>query len=626
METNTTTGGIAMDSSLNFSIFEKFKNPVCVITSEGVVSFGNAAFRSYFQSGQDDVQLDWAHPLFPEYRKRIARAYLTALGGNDVQCFAVLRSSDDRRVPVEIILFPINGDGQVTAILAMIKVLDSKLLVFDSSTLSYISEESFQYDNLHYEFSPIPIVRINENFETIKWAQVSETYFGFNPEELADDRVLDIFSLVTYDSDRIKNCVTEILNGSANFHRVGEVKLAVCNGDEKISNIVMYPIVQKNTIVAAELMFEDVTVIKDLREEINTMNRIQMLGDITKGFLHSLNNTINVVLSKTQLLMQITEKESVVDGIHVIEESALDVVEQIRRVQNFIGENNSLFTEKVELLTNIIEDAIEFAKIKFKVEDKEKRRSISIDRKYYSGIYVKTDTRLLREIVIFMILKASEQIARRGSVSLTLKESYDICLTVEVSKSEEPPSDNSGSLKSLTGIDIRRTAERIKVKIIEEESADKYTLKAIFPNRIIVHEKDSETETDGYKLRDLDILIVEDEKALKKILFDLFDRMGNRVFICENGKEALEEFRSKNYDIVITDYSTPGLTGIELAARVKEINENVLTVLLTGWMIDNLQAYRNVLDLFLPKPFILQDLITNISRLMKDRKGRKNGR
>ncbi len=41
-------------------------------------------------------------------------------------------------------------------------------------------------------------------------------------------------------------------------------------------------------------------------------------------------------------------------------------------------------------------------------------------------------------------------------------------------------------------------------------------------------------------------------------------------------------------------------------------------MLLSGWMLNNLDAYKNVIDLFLPKPFKLDSLITEISKLVKD--------
>jgi len=117
-------------------------------------------------------------------------------------------------------------------------------------------------------------------------------------------------------------------------------------------------------------------------------------------------------------------------------------------------------------------------------------------------------------------------------------------------------------------------------------------------------------------IRDKDILIVEDEKALQLILGNLFERMGNRVFITDNGCKAFEEFKNKDYDIVISDYDVSGLTGIELAARVKEINENTLTVLLSGWSLGDIKIYDRLIDFYIAKPFNIDDLLQGIAEAM----------
>ena len=112
------------------------------------------------------------------------------------------------------------------------------------------------------------------------------------------------------------------------------------------------------------------------------------------------------------------------------------------------------------------------------------------------------------------------------------------------------------------------------------------------------------------------IMIVEDEKALQVILGNLFERMGNRVYITDNGSEAFEEFKRKNYHIVITDYDVAGMNGIELAARVKEISEDTGVVLLSGWTMGEFKRYSNFIDIFIAKPFNIEDLIKNIAGLI----------
>ena len=605
-----------------YDILETLKHPVSILGKDGSLVYGNSTFRHFFKSGDREISLDWEHPFYPEYRKRIAQAYTGAIKGADKQCFAIMNSPEGKQLPVEIYLFPMYQGNEVKSILSLMKIVDDRLLSFDRSTLSLISDENFQYDNQHFEFSPMPIMRIDENREVTRCSHSFEGFIGYTCAEIIEKKLITFKSIFIYDYERVNKALSRIISGEISFKRLGEIKILAKDNSEKIVNLAIYPIIQKNEISSFEIIMEDITRIKELKEKVNLMNRFQVLGDITKGFLHSLNNSINVIMSKTQLLLQITEKESVVEGINLIEKSATEIVEQIRRVQNFIGDRREVKEESIDDLVQIIEDAIEFSKMQFKVEDRENRRSIKITRQYFTSANVKSDSRLLTEIIISIILKVATFISKKGTLSIHLKENHDLYLSVTTEKDTElvTPSPSAFTVNIFSRIDVRQTAEKLNIKIIEEESADSYTLKAVFPPRIIADKQYKEIDSPLFKIRDLDIIVVEDEKALQEILYELFDTMGNRVFICENGQEAIAEFKKKHYDIVMTDYGLEGMTGIELSARVKEINEDTTTVLLSGWMLNDVNAYKNVVDLFLPKPFKLDNLIKKISQVLEKKK------
>jgi PAS domain S-box-containing protein len=603
-----------------YQIFESLDHPLCILGVDGAFLYGNGAFKRFFRPSESSIHLAWEHPFFPEYRKRIALAYLSAIKGTEKQCFAMINSSDGKQLPVEIYLYPLYENDAVTSILALMKIVDERLLSFDRSTLSIISEDNFHSDSLHFEFSPLPIIRVDEKHAIVRCSHSADSFFGYTGDEQIEKKCYSLQELFPYDSEKIKKAVSEFMSGERTFQRIGESKIAAAGSERKLANLILYPIIRNNEIALVEIIIEDITILRSLKDQINTMRRIQLLSDITKGFLHSLNNTMNVIMSKTQLLLQITEKESVLDGIHLIDESVSELVEQTRRVQDFIAVRGDVIDEKVEPLVNIIEDAIEFAKMQFKVEDKEKRRSINIERKYFTSIHIKSDTRLLREIIISIILKVANYLFKRGTLYIELKSNHDICLTVHaaIDRDSEQPS-SARSIYALSGVNISEIADKINVKIIEEQSPGSYSIQACIPPRMIHKKQATESRVAEYKVRDLDIIIVEDEISLQKILYELFDRMGNRVFICENGMEALDEFRSGHYDLVITDYGVAGLTGIELAAKIKELNEKVPTVLLSGWMLEDMSSYKNVIDLFLPKPFRLQDLLTGIAKLLTEK-------
>jgi len=611
-------------ASSEHAIFETLKHPVSIISRDGLIVYGNRAYHEFFHGGNGEIRLDWEHPFFPEYRKRIAQSYLAALHGTEKRCFAIVNSPSGNHLPVEIYLFPMFSGDSIASILALMIIVDDRLLSFDRSTLSIISEENFRYDNLHFEFSPMPILRVNDEMQIIKCSHSLEGFAGYSAEEMLNEKSVTFDTLFGRDADKVKKAVTGLVSGESTFRRIGEARITARDNEKKIANLTLYPIVEDKEITAVEIIMEDITKLKELKDRINAASRIQLFTDITKGFLHSLNNTINVILNKTQLVMQITEKESIAEGIQMMEEAALEIAGQVKRIQNFIGGAQESGEDRTEPLVDIIEDAIEFSKMQFKVYNIDNMKAIRVDKKYFSNVQVNTNTRLLREIITSIILKVSNTIHRSGTIVITLRQNHDLHLSVEVAKDTGPSlqAAHPAFVNIFSGIDIRQVAEVINMKIIEEESPESYAIKAIIPTRILIDREKGETGESEYRLRDLDIIVVEDEVPLQKILFELFDKMGNRVFICDDGRKAIEEFKRKPYDLVITDYGIPGLTGIELSARIKEIKEDTITVLLSGWILDNVKAYKNVVDLFLPKPFKLDELLKKIARILGEKRSK----
>jgi len=190
-------------------------------------------------------------------------------------------------------------------------------------------------------------------------------------------------------------------------------------------------------------------------------------------------------------------------------------------------------------------------------------------------------------------------------------------ITVSIDRAKGADSENiiPYTIDSFSPSEIRSAADKFNIKVIEEESPEQYSVRIVFPQRMVLEKTVVSSEDSFGSIEDRNIMIVEDETALQTILGNLFERMGNRVFIAENGIDAFDEFKKNHYDIVITDYDVSGLSGIELAARVKEINEDSLTILLSGWSLGDIKGYRGFIDLFLAKPFSIDDLIHGIASL-----------
>ena len=82
-----------------------------------------------------------------------------------------------------------------------------------------------------------------------------------------------------------------------------------------------------------------------------------------------------------------------------------------------------------------------------------------------------------------------------------------------------------------------------------------------------------------------DILLVDDEQSMREFLEIVLVNEGYSVCCAESGEEALEIVRSQKIDLIVTDQSMPGITGIELAEEAKKCDNylNKAFILLTGY-------------------------------------------
>ena len=78
------------------------------------------------------------------------------------------------------------------------------------------------------------------------------------------------------------------------------------------------------------------------------------------------------------------------------------------------------------------------------------------------------------------------------------------------------------------------------------------------------------------------ILIIDDEKAIRKTLTEILGFEGYKIDEASDGEEGLKKFRDKNYDLVLCDIKMPKLDGIEFLEKAKEINSEVPVIIISG--------------------------------------------
>jgi DNA-binding NtrC family response regulator len=78
------------------------------------------------------------------------------------------------------------------------------------------------------------------------------------------------------------------------------------------------------------------------------------------------------------------------------------------------------------------------------------------------------------------------------------------------------------------------------------------------------------------------ILIIDDEKAIRKTLSEILSFEGYKIDEAADGEEGLKRFSEKHYDLVLCDIKMPKIDGIEFLEKAKEINADVPIIMISG--------------------------------------------
>lgn len=106
------------------------------------------------------------------------------------------------------------------------------------------------------------------------------------------------------------------------------------------------------------------------------------------------------------------------------------------------------------------------------------------------------------------------------------------------------------------------------------------------------------------------VLVIDDEQGIRDMLSYALGKEGYKVLTAQNGEEGIEKVKKEDIDIVISDIKMPGLDGVAVLGKIKEIKPQIEVIIATGYasIETAIESLRKGAYDYINKPFNITEL------------------
>lgn len=114
------------------------------------------------------------------------------------------------------------------------------------------------------------------------------------------------------------------------------------------------------------------------------------------------------------------------------------------------------------------------------------------------------------------------------------------------------------------------------------------------------------------------ILIIDDQLGIRLLLTELFKKEGYETAQAANGAEALEYLQKERPDLVLLDMKIPGMDGLEILRRIREIDTSLKVIMMTAYgELDMIQEAKGLGALkHFTKPFDINEIRAEVRDIL----------
>ncbi len=457
---------------------------------------------------------------------------------------------------------------------------------------------------------------------------------GRTPEELkqlttrdvtpdgAGERLLDIA-----DSDKTKE--------------LGTITYCQPDNTRRIAKLSTVPMNDTAVIGIARDITHDLEVEKQLRQS----QKMEAIGTLAGGIAHDFNNILSGIFGFAQLAkMGLDNPEKTKKNINQIVKGAQRATELVQQILTFSRQTEQ---QKSPLkLYLVVKEAIKFLRSSIP-------STVEIQENILSRKTVFADPTQAHQVVMNLCTNAFHAMHDSGGTLRVELVDVDIL-------PQETPLEDIDIPGSYIKLEVRDTGHGIDKEILEKIFEPYFTTKqinkgtglglAVVDGIIKKHngfvkifsevghgssfqvfwpiiEKEnfnnfSEEKKIGLPKGIEHIMLVDDEADILKTTHDILERQGYKVRSFKDGPSAIATF-TKNinfFDLVITDFTMPLMTGYELSTQILELRKDMPIILCTGFSEDISEEKATSIGIksFLLKPIVMKELSQKIREILDD--------
>ena len=387
--------------------------------------------------------------------------------------------------------------------------------------------------------------------------------------------------------------------------------------------------------------FRDITYDKELERQLLHSQKMDSIGTLAGGVAHDFNNLLTTILGYTELLKrELKDDEPRRNKLMQIEKSANRAAELTGQLLAFsrrhptllkVFDLNKLVTETMNMLRSTVPASIE----------------LSADC-YPKLPNIEADETQIQQVLINLVINARDALPGSGHITVSSRPGFDTQAVANTASTIytilEVEDDGVGIPKDVlhrifepfyttkevgkgTGLGLAMVYGIVKKHngFIEVTSAlgvgTKFsvflpsTAKALQLGHAMVG-----TRGEHKGPRELTILIVDDEPALREFCAAALGEMCSNILTASNGLEALDRFKEVNckVDLVILDLTMPKMSGPECFQHLRAMDPHCRILISSGYNLDlnDRSLLKEQAAGFLPKPYDLNQLLESVERAL----------